>query len=165
MYRITTALFSFFFIAACAQESIDSSLKKYNNESVPYISVPALSKERNVLLLDTRKKEEYDVSHLQNAIWVGHKEFSLDRVVMNIPDKKTAVVVYCSIGVRSENIGEKLMNAGYANVQNLYGGIFEWKNQGHPVFDPEGKETNKVHAFSKKWGKLLTNAEKVYEKN
>ena len=54
------------------------------------------------------------------------------------------------------------MQAGYSNVKNLYGGIFEWKNEGHPVYDSEGKETEKVHAFSKHWGKLLKEGKKVY---
>ncbi len=157
--------FLFFFVttAVYTQKSIDKTLRKFNKESVPYIFVDSLSKKQGLLLLDTRQKEEFHVSHLKNAVWVGHTEFSLDSVLLNIPDKNSAIVVYCSIGVRSENIGEKLMNAGYSNVQNLYGGIFEWKNKGFPVFNSEGEETGKVHAFSKKWGKLLTNGEKVYD--
>jgi len=72
-------------------------------------------------------------------------------------------VVYCSIGVRSEDIGEKLMDAGYNNVTNLYGGIFEWKNKGNQVYDTLGNETERVHAFNKHWGKLLSKGEKVYD--
>ena len=71
-------------------------------------------------------------------------------------------VVYCSIGVRSEKIGEKLQAAGYTNVKNLYGGIFQWKGEGEKVVDSLGLSTERVHAFSKLWGKLLTNAKKVY---
>jgi len=33
--------------------------------------------------------------------------------------------VYCSLGIRSEVIAKKLKKAGYTNVFNLYGGIFE----------------------------------------
>ncbi|WP_373516965.1 rhodanese-like domain-containing protein [Pricia sp.] len=141
---------------------MDKTLKKFNKESVPYISVAALKDINHAILLDAREKEEYDVSHLQNAVWVGAKTFDLDSVWPKIEDKNTEIIVYCSIGVRSENIGEKLMNAGYTNVKNLYGGIFEWKNEGHAVYDSEGHETDKVHAFNKHWGKLLTEGEKVY---
>jgi rhodanese-related sulfurtransferase len=144
------------------QDKLDRTLKKFNHESVPYMQVDALHGMHHVLLLDTREKEEYEVSHLQNALWVGDKTFELDSVTSKITDKDTEIVVYCSIGVRSENIGEKLKEAGYSNVKNLYGGIFEWKNQGYPVYGPEGNETEKVHAFSKHWGKLLKKGEKVY---
>ncbi|SDD58072.1 Rhodanese-related sulfurtransferase [Pricia antarctica] len=145
-----------------AQTKMDKTLKKFNKESVPYIKVDALNGMNHVVLLDAREKEEYEVSHLKNAIWVGAKTFDLDSVVPKIEDKNTEIIVYCSIGVRSENIGEKLMDAGYPNVKNLYGGIFEWKNEGHAVYNPEGNETEKVHAFNKHWGKLLKKGEKVY---
>lgn len=148
--------------SAFSQKSIDKTLEKFNKNTVEYISVDELKSSKNLVLLDTRKKEEYDVSKIESAIWVGHKKFEIDSIATNFPDKNAALVVYCSIGVRSENIGEKLLKAGYSNVRNLYGGIFEWKNDGNPVYDNQNNKTEKVHAFSKHWGKLLTNAEKIY---
>jgi rhodanese-related sulfurtransferase len=165
MRGLKNFLFTFFLCTVlCAQKSIDATLDKFNKESVPYISLTELYKRQDVALLDSREKEEFEVSHLKNAVWVGHREFSIDSVLKNFPDKNSAVVVYCSIGVRSENIGEKLMEAGYSRVENLYGGIFEWKNKGYPVYDQGGEETGKIHAFSRKWGKLLTKGEKVYNR-
>ncbi|MCJ7467708.1 MAG: rhodanese-like domain-containing protein [Maribacter sp.] len=152
-----------FVSSACiAQNNIDKTLKKFNRESVPYIQPEELVPQQNAIILDTREKSEYDVSHLKNAIWVGYKNFQLDSVIPKIKNKKSEIVVYCSIGVRSEDIGEKLMKAGYSDVKNLYGGIFEWKNKGYPVYDNQEKETEKIHAFSKHWGKLLFKGEKVY---
>jgi len=145
-----------------SQNKLDKTLKKFNKESVPYIQVEELKEIQKPLLLDTRQKEEFTVSHLKNAIWVGYKEFELDSVTPKIGSKDREIVVYCSIGVRSENIGDKLVKAGYINVKNLYGGIFEWKNNGYPVYDSEGNETENVHAFNKHWGKLLKNGKKVY---
>lgn len=46
------------------------------------------------------------------------------------------------------------MEAGYIQVYNLYGGIFEWVNEGHPVFNDQG-ETDKIHAYNKLWGMWL----------
>lgn len=71
-------------------------------------------------------------------------------------------MVYCSIGVRSEQIGEQLKQVGYSNIKNLYGGIFEWKNTGNTVVDSLDNPTEKVHAFTKTWGKLLRKGNKVY---
>ncbi len=145
-----------------AQSSIAATLEKFNKNTVAYISVDELKVDTTSVLLDTRKREEYQVSHLENAFWVGHKSFEINEVQEKYPKKDTPIVVYCSIGVRSETIGEKLLKAGYTNVKNLYGGIFEWKNEENPVFDSSGNATDKIHAFSKHWGKLLTNGDKIY---
>ncbi len=154
----------FLAVAANAQKSIDKTLRKLNKESVPYVQAEELSKTSGAILLDTRKKEEYNVSHLKNATWVGYKEFVIDSTMAVIQDKDSEIVVYCSVGVRSEDIGEKLLKAGFTNVKNLYGGIFEWKNNGLPVYDTLGNQTDRVHAFNKQWGKLLKEGEKVYGK-
>ncbi|MGB5204558.1 rhodanese-like domain-containing protein [Eudoraea sp.] len=159
---IKCSCFFFLLFSANAQSSIDQALDWYNNESVPYISVTELQNLKNQLILDTREWEEYEVSHLKNAVWIGYDDFKLADVVTKYPDKNLNIVVYCSIGVRSENIGEELLESGYFNTKNLYGGIFEWTNEGYPVYNTKGEKTKKVHAYGKLWGKYLTKAEKVY---
>ena len=72
------------------------------------------------------------------------------------------VIVYCSIGKRSEDVTLKLKKAGYTNVKNLYGGIFEWVNQGHPVYNNNNIVTDSVHAYGNFWGKWLDKGVKVY---
>jgi rhodanese-related sulfurtransferase len=147
-----------------AQKSIDSALEKWNKGTVPYIYADSLAQQKNhYVLIDTRAIEEYRVSHLEEAYWTGDKEFDKESVTARIPNKNTPIVVYCSIGVRSEDLGEKLMALGYSDVKNLYGGIFEWVNKGYPVYDKNEKQTNKVHAFNKHWGKLLIKGERVYD--
>ncbi len=55
---------------------LDSLYKK----TVPIVTVAALKKTTDVVLLNTRSKEEYDVSHLPNDRWVGYNDFDLKRV-------------------------------------------------------------------------------------
>jgi len=148
-----------------SQDKLDRTLRRFNKASVPYSYTTDVEQAENIILLDTRKQEEYAVSHLKNAIWVGYKEFNETVLQTKLPDKEAAIVVYCSIGVRSENIGEKLMAMGYQNVKNLYGGIFQWKNEGKPVYNGNHQKTDSVHAFNKHWGKLLKKGIKVYSKN
>ncbi|MFN0083401.1 MAG: rhodanese-like domain-containing protein [Ferruginibacter sp.] len=137
-------------------------LKKLLTHNVPEITVNSLSKIKDsVLLLDAREPEEFAVSHLNNAKFVGYKNFSLDSIT-NI-DKHSEIVVYCAVGYRSEKITQKLIAAGFTHVKNLYGGIFEWKNKKLDVFDANGV-TNNVHPYSKTWGLWLKNADKVYKK-
>jgi len=148
-------------MAQTTSKAYDLMLNALYKETVPTITVPELKKMSNTVLLDTRAKAEYDVSHLPGARWVGYTDFDLSRV-QNIP-KNANVVVYCSVGYRSEKVGEKLQAAGYQHVHNLYGSLFEWVNQGNPVVDSSGKPTQRVHAFSRPWGVWLQRGEKVYK--
>ena len=71
--------------------------------------------------------------------------------------------MYCSLGIRSEDIAEKIQAAGFSNVFNLYGGIFEWKNQDNTIVTEENTPTQKVHTFNKEWSKWLHKGIKIYE--
>ena len=134
------------------------------NHEIPLITVrqlkEKLSQNHELILMDTREPAEFRVSHLKNARHVGYKKFKLESTADIAKD--TPIVVYCSLGVRSEKIGKKLRKAGYKNVTNLFGGLFEWINRDNPVFDMEKRPTNRIHTYSKKWGKWLLKGEKVY---
>ncbi|MFN9060031.1 MAG: rhodanese-like domain-containing protein, partial [Pseudanabaena sp.] len=43
------------------------------------------------------------------------------------------VVLYCRSGNRSHRAAEKLIDAGYAEVTHLKGGIKAWRSQGMPI--------------------------------
>ena len=148
-------------LAQTTSRTYGTMLETMYKKSVPLVTVTELKKMPAVVLLDTRSKAEYDVSHLPNARWVGYDDFELKRV-QDIP-KQANVVLYCSVGYRSERVGEKLLKAGYQHVTNLYGSLFEWVNQGNPVVDKLGKPTQRVHAYSRLWGVWLQRGEKVYE--
>ena len=150
-------------INSFSQNNLKDLLKKYNTESVPYISVDSLQAiSKDVILLDAREKKEFSVSHLKNAQFVGYDKFNLKKTIKKLPNKNAKIVVYCSLGVRSEDVAEKLKKAGYTNVLNLYGGIFEWKNDGNKVFTSKNKETEKVHTCTQEWSKWLLKGEKIY---
>ncbi|WP_165748208.1 rhodanese-like domain-containing protein [Cellulophaga sp. Z1A5H] len=142
-----------------SQRTIEKTLEKLNKESIPYITAADIKNQDSLVILDTRELKEYNVSHLKNAIWVGYDHFDINTI--HVQNKSQKIVVYCSIGVRSENIGEKLVASGYSNVQNLYGGIFKWMEEDLPIYDAEENRTDKVHVFSKYWGKLLTKGTKI----
>ena len=114
------------------------------------------------IILDARERSEYDISHLKNAIFIGYNHFSLEQTTQKLQDKNQTIVVYCSLGIRSETIANQLKKAGYTNIKNLYGGIFEWRNKGFKVYNSEDKKTDSIHAFSKAWSKWLTKGTKVY---
>jgi len=157
-------IFIIFSSVCFAQDSISELLNKYNSESIPYITVQELALDTpDTILLDAREKSEFEVSHLKDAIHVGYDDFDIDSVTEEITDKSSKIVVYCSLGVRSEEIAEALKNEGYSNIYNLFGGIFEWKNNDLTVFNKDNEPTENVHAFSKKWSKWLLKGNKIYD--
>ena len=143
------------------------SSKAYNimlqgllSHSVKEVSVSEVKDNKEVIFVDARERKEFDVSHIKDAIFVGYD--SLDLSAMDKIDKSKELVVYCSVGYRSEKVSEKLENMGFKNVSNLYGGIFEWKNQEQPVVTPKKEPTNEVHAYNRIWGIWLQKGKKVY---
>ncbi|AUP80237.1 rhodanese-like domain-containing protein [Flavivirga eckloniae] len=164
MNKLLFYIFICFTASGFSQNKLKSLLKKHNKESIPYIYVKELKEQATLpILLDARESSEYKVSHLKNAIYVGYDNFKINTVKTKIPNKNAKIVVYCSLGIRSESIADSLKKAGYNNVENLYGGIFEWKNNNLPIYNSEEKVTDSIHAFSKTWGKWIKKGTKVYE--
>ena len=118
--------------------------------------------QEDVILLDARPQSEFDVSHIKGAKRIGYKK--IDKAALEGIDKNEQIVLYCSIGYRSEKVGETLKKMGYKNVYNLYGSIFEWVNQGNEIVDKNGRKTEKVHTYNKRWSKWVEDgkAEKVW---
>jgi rhodanese-related sulfurtransferase len=132
----------------------DKTIRSYLSFSVPTIDVDILHKDYDqYYILDARESEEYQLSHLPGAVFVGYKNPSFDLV--NRPDDMP-VVVYCSIGYRSEKIAEILQSKGI-EVYNLYGSIFEWVNKGYALEDQTKHPTFKVHGYNKSWSKWIQN--------
>lgn len=141
----------------------DKMLADLIDFSVPTITVndlKAKQKQGKVHLLDARDKQEYNVSHLPTAKRVGYDDFDLSSV-KDIPKSET-IVIYCTVGYRSGKVVEKLRKAGYKEVYNLHGSIFEWVNQGNKVVNSKGQTTSRVHTYSKEWAKWLKRGTRVY---
>lgn len=138
-----------------------SAIKKDTRERHP--SVPQLTTQQlhawltdasraPPLLLDARAPHEYAVSHLRSARLAPDLSAALS--VLQGLASDTPVVVYCSVGVRSSALADKLIGKGWRNVSNLEGSLFEWVNLGYPVFRAAVPVT-KVHPYNKTWGTLL----------
>jgi len=144
------------------QQDFDNMLSKMYRQSVPLIHAEELKPEEldQYVILDTREWNEYQVSHIPGAQWAGYDHFQSQ--VLNNVSKDKPILVYCSVGYRSERIGEKLKKMGYQDVRNLYGGIFDWKNKGGTVVNSHEMPTDSVHTYNKRWSQWLFKGVKVY---
>lgn len=132
------------------------------SNSVTTINVRESQDESDAIFIDARENDEFEVSKIRGAIWVGYSD--LDMAKLDDLPKNSPLIVYCSVGYRSEKVAEKLSSAGFEDVSNLYGGIFEWVNEGYDIVDSSGMVTNKIHGYDRFWSRWLEGkVEKVYE--
>ncbi len=102
-------------------------------------------------LVDARAASETSVSHLPGAVFYNSTAQIAQAFSSN---KNQNIVIYCSVGWRSAKIVSELQSMGFTQVSNLEGSIFEWANEGLPVF--RGRERVKtVHPFDSTWQVLL----------
>ena len=161
---LSSLVFVLISVAASSQSTNYTTDAAFDNEinsllsySVPILSVHELhDMQDDVLILDAREIEEFELSKIPGAAYIGHKnpDFSVCAAIA----KDTPIVVYCSVGYRSEKVGESLQQRGFTHVYNLYGSIFEWANVGYPLLDQKGNTTNQVHTYNKSWSKWIRNS-------
>lgn len=142
------------------QKAFDQMLDKLLAHSVKEVRAQELIGQSGVIFLDAREKQEFEVSHIPQARWIGYDTFQ-KKYVQNLP-KTQRIVVYCSVGYRSEKISEKLLKMGFQKVENLYGGIFGWKHARGKLVNSQAQRTEKVHTFNQEWSKWLFKGVKVY---
>lgn len=134
------------------EKKLDALLK----HDVPEISLKEiLSSTIELIFLDARELEEYEVSHIPGAIHVGFDDF--DTYNSRTLERSANYVVYCSVGYRSEIVARKLISKGYPHVYNFYGSIFEWANEGNRLVDKRNLSTSKLHTYNKNWSKWINN--------
>jgi rhodanese-related sulfurtransferase len=138
-------------------------LKGLLSHTVPELSVDSAKaiSDSATIWLDAREENETQVSGINSATPVGYDKFNIK--TLDGISKNSKIIVYCSVGYRSEKVAEKLIKAGFTDVSNLYGGIFEWVNAGNKTYINK-IITPKIHAYNKVWGAWVNKGEKVYPK-
>jgi rhodanese-related sulfurtransferase len=104
-------------------------------------------------VLDARTAPEFAVSHIKEALPIDPYRPSLN-TIRAFP-RDTPIVVYSSAGYRSARVASWLAKAGYGNVRNLSGSLFQWANEAKPLFREESRPTALVHPYDRKWGRLV----------
>ena len=151
-------------LLGCQTKRFNDLISIFYKNTVPLVKTEEVIQKmqyQQPILLDTRTRSEFSVSHLPGAQFIEYNDFK-PADVAHIPKNKE-IIVYCSVGYRSERVGEKLLEIGYTKVYNLYGGIFDWKNQSQIVVNKLNLPTDSVHTFNKVWSILLHKGIRVYE--
>jgi rhodanese-related sulfurtransferase len=86
--------------------------------------------QQEVLILDVRTQEEYNSSHIPDALLIPLSELESRLDELNISNH---ILVYCRSGDRSEEAATILVANGFIHVCNMEGGIIQWQAQDFPV--------------------------------
>jgi len=90
-----------------------------------------LTDKTGTVLVDMRNHYEFEVGHFREAIELPSDTFreQLPMSVELLKDKKdSAIIMYCTGGIRCEKASAYLLHKGFSNVYHLEGGIIHYAN-------------------------------------
>lgn len=91
----------------------------------------------NFVILDVRTPQEYQQSHIKNAVNINYNSDNFENL-LNELDKSKTVLVYCQSGSRSSSAANVMINIGFNDIYNMLGGISAWISAGYPVISSTG---------------------------
>ena len=91
-----------------------------------------MNADSTIRLIDVREDNEWDSAHAAGAEHLGKGVIERD-IEATVPDKGTAVVLYCGGGYRSALAAVVLQQMGYTNVFSMAGGWKAWRESAAPT--------------------------------
>ena len=122
--RLLPFVLSLILLSSCGTPGSSSS--GYRQISMDE-AVKMMRDEKNYIILDARRPDEYAEGHIPGAINVPNEEIGTAEIA-ELPDKSQMILVYCRSGRRSKAASEKLVKLGYTNIVE-FGGILDFKGE------------------------------------
>jgi rhodanese-related sulfurtransferase len=119
MKKIIIFLVSIIFISGCT-----SPLVKQMNVSQ---TKTFLNSNNDVLIIDVRTKEEYDLGHIDGAILIPYDQISTKLEELE-SYKDKPILVYCRTKNRSSVAIDVLKENGFTNLYQMTDGYSLWNN-------------------------------------
>ena len=122
--RLLPFVLSLMLLSSCgAPESSSSGYRQISMDE----AVKMMKDEKDYIILDVRRPDEYAEGHIPGAINVPNEEIGTDEIP-ELPDKSQLILVYCRSGRRSKEASEKLVMLGYTNIVE-FGGIQDYEGE------------------------------------
>ena len=121
--KFVLMILSIVLLTSCSSSKNTSGYRQISmNEAVKM-----MKNEKNCIILDVRRPDEYAEGHIPGAINVPNEDIGTAEIP-ELPDKAQLILVYCRSGRRSKEASEKLVKLGYTNVVE-FGGVLDWKGE------------------------------------
>ena len=122
--RLLPFILSLMLLSACSAPN--TSKGSYRQISMDK-AVAIMRDEKNYIILDVRRPDEYAEGHIPGAVNVPNEEIGAAEIP-ELPDKSQMILVYCRSGRRSKEASEKLVKLGYTNIVE-FGGIQDYEGE------------------------------------
>jgi rhodanese-related sulfurtransferase len=122
--RLLPFILSLTLLSSCGTHGSSSS--GYRQISMDE-AVKMMKDEKNYIILDVRRPDEYSEGHIPGAINVPNEKIGTTDIA-ELPSKSQLILVYCRSGRRSKEASEKLVKLGYTNIVE-FGGILDYKGE------------------------------------
>lgn len=137
MKTFVTFLVALSLLSACGNSPSESGSSETTQatgsiEQVDAAQFKKLTESPNALVLDVRTAAEVAEGHLPNAVNIDIYGSDFMAKVQQLP-KDREILVYCTVGARSQQAADILSKQGFAKVYNLDGGIVAWQRNGFEV--------------------------------
>ena len=95
---------------------------------IKHITAPELKemivRGEKMQLIDAREKEDYEIYHLDGAIWI-HRSDLLAKADLIARDRP--VIIYCRYGMKSPPVIKNLaQEKNFTNLYSLKEGLYDW---------------------------------------
>lgn len=121
---LISMMLSAMLVSSCgAPESSSSGYRQISMDE----AVKMMRDEKNYIILDVRRPDEFAEGHIPGAINVPNEEIGTAEIA-ELPNKSQLILVYCRSGRRSKEAAEKLAKLGYTNIVE-FGGILDWTGE------------------------------------
>ena len=147
MKRILPILLSLLLLTGCGGNSADGYQQITQEEAKEMMDT------QEVIILDVREQDEYDSGHIPGAVLLPVGNIDEDTAAEVIPEKDSAVLVYCRSGNRSKTASSALAELGYTNIYEFGGSTHGPMRQSHRLGNREPKHMyplQKLHRHSQR---------------
>ena len=122
--RLLPFVLSLMLLSSCGNAGRSSSA--YRQISMDE-AVKMMRDEKDYIILDVRRPDEFAEGHIPGAINVPNEEIGTAEIA-KLPNKSQLILVYCRSGRRSKEASEKLVKLGYTNIVE-FGGIQDYEGE------------------------------------
>lgn len=110
-------------LSGCGRE--EPEMEKNTYQQITQDEAKRMMDEQDVVILDVREQSEYDGGHIAGAVLLPVGSIGEESAAAAIPEKDSAVLVYCRSGNRSKTASAALAELGYTQVYE-FGGVITW---------------------------------------
>ncbi|TWT49303.1 molybdopterin biosynthesis protein MoeB [Rubripirellula amarantea] len=125
-------------------EDLNQLLQDQQDAEVKAEELGAKPPQPDFVVIDVRTEAEVNVSVIPGAITKSQYEKDKQLYAGRL------VIPYCTVGGRSGAYAKQLAGDG-VKVKNYQGSILKWVDAGLPLVTLDGKPTNRVHTYSKRY--------------